>query len=322
MRRSGLVLVLALALTPSATSRAQPVAPDPADVQFREGNAAYHQGRFAEARASYVAAFRIKQTHDIAANLGFAEVKLEQWREAAKHLAFALRNWAPTGKVDSKESAAHWLGLAKQQIVTLTITVDAGAEVLLDGKPVATTAGEELFVDPGTHTVGARRDGYAPAEQTVQAEKGKAFPVTLVLAPSATATPSAPPPIRPPKAVVVASGVLAAVGLGAGIGLTVAANGKSADAGSMRVGLGGQRTACTATPTAACVTLKDTLRSESTLSRAAVGSYVAGSALAVAAVGMGLWHGRAPSGVKASASVRAGAAISADGARVTILGEW
>ena len=308
------------------------MAPDPADVQFREGNAAYHQGRFADARAAYVAAFRIKQTHDIAANLGFAEVKLEQWREAAKHLAFALRNWAPTGKVDSKESAAHWLGLAKQQIATLTITVDAGAEVLLDGKPVTTTAGEELFVDPGMHAVGARREGYAPVEQTVQAEKGKAFPVTLTLmlvpevkaAPTATATATVPVPPGgkgPSTAVLVSGGGLTAVALVMGTAFAVVSNGKASDAAAKNeafVKAGGPRACSTKAPAAGCGALTDLLKTRATLAQASLGSFVGAGVMAAATVIYGLAAPRS----ERKAGVRAVPVVSGHGAGLVVDGSF
>src|SRR5580692_6113300 len=116
MRRSVLLVLLALAVPPAATAFAQPAGQDAADVRYREGNAAYKQKRYAEAKAAFEDAFRLKHTHDIAANLGFAEIKLELWRDAATHLAFALRNWAPTGKAASRESTVEFLAIAKEKV--------------------------------------------------------------------------------------------------------------------------------------------------------------------------------------------------------------
>ena len=157
-------------------------------MRYRAGNAAYKQKHYAEAKTAYEDAFRLKQTFDIAANLGFAEFKLEMWRDAATHLSFALRNWAPTGKAESRASAVKYLGVAKERIATLAITVASGAEVMIDGKRAGTAPVEERFVDPGTHTVGAKRDGYNPIEQAVTAEKGKTLQVALSL------VATAPPP--------------------------------------------------------------------------------------------------------------------------------
>lgn len=341
MRRSVLLILLSLAIASPATTHAQPAGPDAADVRYRAGNVAFKQKRYVEAKAAYEDAFRLKQTFDIAVNLGFAEMKLELWRDAATHLSFALRNWAPTGKAESRVSAVEYLAAAKEQVATLAVTVTAGAEVMVDGKRMGTAPVEELFVDPGTHTIGARRDGYTQVEQTALAERGKTLPVALTLVaaalppPSASATPlpssssssSAPPapPIAsavarpaagPPQALIVTSGVLAAAGLGAGIGLTVAANGKASDEARLQMG----RSACF-TPganAAACATLNDAASSKVTLSNAAVSTFIGGSAFALVTAGLGIW---AATSSKA-APVRVVPTVGADRAGLSVVGVW
>ena len=340
MRRSILLLVLALAASQPSTSQAQPADSDPADVQFRLGNAAYKDKRFAEARTAFEAAFHLKQTHDIAVNLGFAEIKLELWRDAAAHLSFGLRNWAPTGKAASRESAVKFLAAAKEKVGTLTVTVAAGAEVLIDGKPAGTAPLDELFVEPGTHTVGARREGFDPVEQTVQAEKGKSYPVALTLIASAPppppqvsathpvpstsasgpvplpASPVVPPRAGPPPALIVTSGVLAAGGLGAGIGLTVAANHKASDEATLQLG----PSACVSpgANAAACSTLHAAASSKVTLSNAAVSAFLGGSALALVTGGLGIWMAVSPK----AAPVLVVPTVGADRAGLTVVGVW
>jgi hypothetical protein len=340
MRRSVLLILLALAVTPAATSHAQPAGPDPADVRFREGNAAYKQKRYAEAKAAYEDAFRLKQTHDIAANLGFAEVKLELWRDAATHLAFALRNWPPTGKAASRESAVQFLGVAKEKIATLTITVAVGADVLIDGKPAGTAPLEELFVEPGTHTVGAKRDGYEPAEQAVQAEKGKTSAVALTLVPvapppptasvSASAPPPLPtasattaPPIKPPKPLIVTTGVLGAAGLAAGIGFTVAANGKGATRTTLlgKVGQSGCFQPASAS-SADCTNLLNTAKSQSSLRNGAVAAYAVGGGLALVTAGLLVWTARKPAVPNDGVRIQVAPALGATDRGVVVNGTW
>ena len=196
-RRQSIVSILALAalLAAPAGASAQPAppaaanAPDPADAAFRQGNALYKEQRYAEAKAAFEQAFKLKRSHDIAANLGYAEMKLGQRRDAAEHLAFAVKNWPPTGKAENRESAVHFLGLAKAAVMTLRVVVNVeGATVLVDGKPVGTSPLEnDVFVEPGTRTIGARLAGYADAEQAVQATQGGEQKVDLSLV-------AAPPP--------------------------------------------------------------------------------------------------------------------------------
>lgn len=66
-----------------------------------------------------------------------------------------------------------------------------GAVVLLDGLEKALAPIEhEMFVEPGTRTIEAKRVGYADAKQVVEAAKGSAQVVTLTLVASAAVVPS------------------------------------------------------------------------------------------------------------------------------------
>jgi hypothetical protein len=206
------LLALTLLLFPSA-SRAQPPE-DTADVSFRQGTELYRQGQYQAAREALARAFALKQTFDIAAALGFAEIKLEHWRAAATSLAWALRNWAPTGKAASRESAAHWLDVAKTHIATLTILVDRGADVAVDGNAVGKAPlDDSVFVEPGHHVVAAHL-GAKTANADVEVPAGATQPVRLALA---AASDAVPPTARSRVPVIVlgtVSGVAAAVGIG------------------------------------------------------------------------------------------------------------
>jgi hypothetical protein len=292
-------LVLSAAQPASAQpASAQPAAPagaapkgatqappggDDADAHFRRGNELYKKERWAEAEGALEEAFRRKKVHDIAANLAYAEMKLGKHREAAEHLAFAVRTWAPTGKEDKRRFAEERLAQVKKEVATLKIRVNvAEAEVLVGGAKVGTSPLEgEVFVDPGAQTVEARKAGYREAKQVVQAAKGAEAEVTLVLEVVPVETgpasevaaggivPSVAPRIDtsqpkgsgseqtarggPRKELLIAGGITAGVAAGAGVVLAVVGASKSSDADDMAAGLerdggakacaGGQRAA-------------------------------------------------------------------------------
>jgi hypothetical protein len=305
-------------------------------VRYREGNAAYKQKRYAEARTAFEDAFRLKQTHDIAANLGFAEIKLELWRDAATHLSFALRNWAPTGKAASRESAVEFLALAKEKIGTLKITATPGAEVTIDGKPAGAAPVDELFADPGTHIVGAKRDGFEPATQSVQAEKGKTLAVTLALVPVAPLPPTAtapvppppptatvtppPPPWKPPKALIITTGALGVAGLAAGAGLAVAANKKGADRNALLATVG--QSGCFQSSSAECANLLSDAKSQSNLRNGAVGTLATGGALVLVTGGFLLWATSKPSAPRDGLRIQVAPALGATDRGLTVNGTW
>jgi hypothetical protein len=328
MRRT---LIISLLLLATATANAE-TPTDAADVLFREGNSHYKEQRWAEARSAYENAWRLKKAHDIAANLAYAEMKLGRWRDAAEHLAFAVKNWPPTGKADKRDYAAERFQIAKQEVGALTIQVDTPrADVLVDGVVVGQSPlGDEVFVEPGSHTVAAKRAGYEDAKQVVQAAKGSAQAVTLALPPApappttGTTAPPTPPPWRPGPALLIPAGALAVGGIAIGAGLTAAANAKGGQADTLGAKL--PPSTCAGTPPAAsasdCASLKSTLRTESQLSDGAVASFIVGGAFALTTAALGVWAGVAPTKAKDRPALRVVPTTSAHGGGLVMVGAW
>ena len=68
------------------------------------------------------------------------------------------------------------------QIGTLRVSLNvAGAAVWVDGRAVETSAGELVFVDPGSHTIEARVAGSPPARKTVRTQAGSTEEVRCLL---------------------------------------------------------------------------------------------------------------------------------------------
>lgn len=313
------VLTCVLSLAPSIASAQQPV--DQADVYFRQGNILYKAQSFAEAREAFASAWKLKKAHDIAANLAYTEMRLGRFREAAEHLAFAVKTWPPTGKADKRDYAIERFETAKREVGTLTVHVsETKADILVDGQFAGTSPLDtDIFVDPGSHTVEAKLIYFADAKQAVNVAKGSPATVNLMLAPALRPSPApssptvvvAPPATLPSPssrvspALFVVGGSLAALGLAIGGGLTLVANGKGADAKTLRADLG-SRSACAGSTvdTPSCTALKGDLASKDSFTKAAFASFIVGGAFALATTSLGAWAGIAPTREGRAQSVR------------------
>jgi hypothetical protein len=350
MRTVQLTLLLVALISGAATASAQPTAAAPgaeavakADALFREGVRFVAQQKWAEAEAKFLAAWALNPSYDVATNLGQAQYRLGKYRDAAEHLAFALRNWPIIGKREPRDLAQQRLAEVRKQVGAVTIRVSRpGAEVFVDGQPVGRSPIEhEVFVEPGARSIEAKLAGYEDAQQRIEASKGGELSVMLTLAASAVTTtgpggmatatpsgraapglPSPPPPsvARPIWPVAVGAGA-ALVFLGGGIGFTVAANTRMGDAAALREQVGG-RSACTGKPNGSllqtCAELHSALADRDTLSNVAMVSFLAGGALVLGTVGMGVWAWSTKPGVR----MEAAPVMGAHRGGIVVTGSW
>jgi PEGA domain len=296
------IFLLAATMTLAGTVSAQPTsgaAPPGADaatkaeVLFQEGMRFIAQKQWADAEQRFLSAWALNPSYDVAANLGQTENKLGKYKEAARHLAYAIKNWPLVGKREPRELAEKRLMELRALLASLRIQVSAaGAMVSVDGAPVGRSPIEvEVFVDPGSHTVEGRLDGYDDAKVVVQAEKGSKPQVTLELvrtAPLVPSSSSAPPPSTTPTPeprgasvpLVVTGAVVAGLGVAVGGALFGVAGGKASDADAQLAQMKATGTTCTSPPMAGpCTTLHNLNTSSDTLHNAAIPLLVAGSAI-------------------------------------------
>ncbi len=353
------MLALMVGVAPAAHARpaapAQPAAPpaaqapavdartsEEADARFRKGNELYKQGRYVSAEAELEVAFLLKKSHDIAANLAYAEMKLGKMRDAAEHLSFAVRNWAPTGKEDKRRYAEERLLAAKKEVATLRIRVSAPeAEVLVDGVKVGVSPIEgEVFVDAGSLVIEARRVGMKTARQEIAAAKGSEVEVSLAMEaePQVTAPPvpqpvgqgegarvppggEQPPVIEetgPRTAVLIAGGATAGAALIAGVIFTVVANGKAADRDELK---GWERCyeAGVQTGLPDCAKADDLRGDAAGFGNAAFWSFVGAGVIGAATVGYAVITGRS---AERSARPQIVPVVAASGGGLELLGRF
>jgi tetratricopeptide (TPR) repeat protein len=293
-----LVVTTGIAAAVSDTALAAPKGANDAAVTDKarelrnEGNVLYKRGDLPRARAAYLGAWLLKKHWQIALNLGDTEVRLGLYRDAAEHLAYYLRESAnaeppppPGGKKLYDE--------ARAKVGALEITSDAGgAEIAVDGKVVGVTPLEDpIFVEPGEHTIEARR-GEGFVASTITVEKGEARPVAMNLGVKSLPPPEPheeDPPRRSAIPAYVGAGISAAA-LGTGIVLTLLSNGASADADAQGAALDRAGAECpSATHGAQCDELLHSLERLDAFGNGAIVAYTAAGLALVGTAAYLVW---------------------------------
>jgi hypothetical protein len=291
---------------------------------YREGNEAFKEKRWSDAELLYLKAWALVRSFDIAANLGEVQLKLNKPRSAAVFLAFSLRATPPSAKPPNVERVRRYLDEARKQVgaVRLQGTDVAEAEVFVDGERVpAEEVKHEIYVEPGEHRIVIRRAGYEEVAMALMARAGvrETVPVAMkpleVKAPMAKAPEAERAPVAGAAVVVgkvgkekapaagarveerswvpvIALGAASAVGLGVGVGFTVASNGASADARRFSDVLAGANEQCIKPREGFAETCTQTSRAASragTMGDVAFGSYIVSGGLAIAAIAVAVW---------------------------------
>ncbi len=272
-------------------------------------------------------AWDLKHSYDIAGNLGIAEAALNKHRDAAEHLTFALHTFPANGKPEHRQLLEQTLARARLQVAAVTVRVNKDkADVSVDGKGVGISPlADTVFVDPGRRTIEAKLAGYDTASQVIEAKKGDASEVTLVL------TAPAPPPPLPPKPpvesssgvrtpVIITGAVLGGVGVIAGAVFAAMFQVKTNDATAMRDAIvqGGVTAGCGSSPSAQCLAIQSVMHDRVTFGNASVWSFIAGGTVGAGTVVYTLVAPRAAP----TSGMRAVPLFMANGGGVGLQGEW
>src|SRR5262249_37276716 len=155
-----------------------------------------------------------------------------------------------------KEKAEALVKRALAHVGTLALAVEpAGAEVLLDGKPLGKApVASPMFVEPGAHVIEARQEGDVSMQRSVDVQAGGRAEVVVKLARRAAPPPRVRVVAKRPLWPVAVGGALAVGGLAAGVGLAVAANGKASDVAQLQ---SGDRSSCSGSASSRCTDLHE-----------------------------------------------------------------
>jgi hypothetical protein len=303
------------AQTPGGTTPSKDDAlSDTARELFLKGAKASEQQKWDQCRATLLAAWGIKKHPQIAGNLAACEVKLGFYRDAAEHIAYFLRETPANATAERNAGqAVQRQALAKIAAVTIKVTIE-GAAVTIDGQAVgASPLQEQVFVEPGRHTIEARREGYPTARASLDAQASSSPEVTLKL--EQPVLPPPPPPPPPPEKrslvpAIVAGGV--AVGAAAaGVGLFVASSGKKDAVLTLDATIYKDHGRCVAPGPIdpRCAEIEPNARSASAMHNAAVGMFVGAGVLAAGALVYLLWP--ATKATKAGINIHAAPVVGA-----------
>lgn len=162
---------------------AAPARADETDALFDKGNAAYDAGKYEEALGHFAAVWKVRKTHDLAATMAQAELKLGRHAAAAEHLRYALAHFPLTGKAEMKKRMEEVFTDVRKNIATLRVKTNVkDAAIAIDGSPLdAATAREELFVSPGPRTIEVSAPGHSSVRRTIDAKAGDTQDVTFTL---------------------------------------------------------------------------------------------------------------------------------------------
>lgn len=209
-----LAVCLFAALGPASSARAE----DPALALFREGIEAINENNVPLAYEKFRASWSIRQTFDIAANLGAVEKAMGKKRDAAEHLDYALRHFPPTNSTDQRAEIAKDLEELKKDVGELHIQSATGATVEINGKPVGICPlPGPIFVEPGQQIIVAKKSEIGEGKIVVMVSVGEAQEVRVELTLEPKTGPVEPKPTpRPMWPGFVGVGVGAA-GIGVGI---------------------------------------------------------------------------------------------------------
>lgn len=317
-----------------AATQAKPAAaggaatPTSVEELFLKGVDLYSAQRWVEAEAAFLEVWRVQKTYDVAANLGTTEYRLEKWRDAAEHLAFAVRNWPVAAKAEAREIAKQRFEEVRAKVAAVTITVNvAGADVLVDGKSIGTSPlGADMFLDPGAHRVEARLRGYKTGSTTVQASAGETHAAKIELVREETESSGLGKGTQ--TALIVGGAVTSAVAFGMGVGFMTAGYGKETDASSLRDELQKETPVGVAVcdqPDASrasrCAELQSKLEDVKRFGTIAAGGFIAGSVLAAATTAFVIWT-RTSSSKRAQQQVWVAPAIGTTSQGVSVVGAW
>lgn len=268
---------------------------------FDEGVTAADAEQWTKARESLLSAWRIRPDWRVAAELGRAELMLGKRLEAIEHLGnFVQRAPASVPSVE-RQNARALLETARSSFGMLTVKVNArGAEVLVDGKAVGRVPlVQPILVEPGRRTIEARLEGRAPERALVEVTPGLVKEIVFTFSGprgegsdlGGSADTGRGPEWE--KWGIIAGTGFAVVGLGVGIGFTVAASGKreevEAELIKLRESTPVGEYVCPTRGLQRCAFYEDALDSNRVLNAVAITGYVIGGVAAAGTLALVFW---------------------------------
>jgi PEGA domain len=161
-----IVWITVVLMSVGAPAFAQP-APTPEEVQqaqarWGEGKAFFDAGNYEAARVAFKQAYTVFPHPAFLQNLGEAELRCGRQVDAARHLSQFIRT-ATAGTTAQRDAAKKSLKKATEKLGSVIVETNAeDAEVHVDDDVIGRSplGSMQWFVEPGAHSVIARKEGY------------------------------------------------------------------------------------------------------------------------------------------------------------------
>lgn len=168
-RRAPLVL-LALAL--SGTGALADNTADEAEIAFQRGNDFYAREDFQDALASYFLSYRLVPNRNVLFNIARCYEALDRYNEAYRYYNDLSREELSPG---DRKQVTQSLWRIRPMVALIHVTTEPpGAEVFVDREDLGSRgqSPQTLALDPGTHLIRVKRDGFRPAEVKLALVRG------------------------------------------------------------------------------------------------------------------------------------------------------
>lgn len=284
---------------------------------FQAGNRQFKNGELEAARSSYVEAWALSPSFDIACNLGRTEFELDLFQEAAEHLDYCVANFTASSRPEVREAEAKFNELfqkVRNNVGSFRVLVSPpSAEILVDHRIVGRAPlDREVFVEPGDHQIVARLEGYQTLKRTILVVAGAERELRLELErphdgltetateqPEASAKDTREPASEPGTAgfsaktpLVITGAVLSAAALGVGIGFTLhaASKGEDKDRLIQQAEDDPGKNQCEFQPShPTCTQLREAADDETLARNLSVAGYVGAAVLTATTIGLAIW---------------------------------
>src|SRR4051812_13932908 len=159
--------------------------------RFKEGVTFFDQKQYDKARVAFLQAYALKKHPAVLLNLAQSELRCGHEVDAAKHFSAYLRESTTTSDAE-RQAAEAGLSATKSAVALLDVNVDeSGAEIYVDGSLEGSSPlPGPLYVNPGTHTVEARKGGKTRTQQ-LNTNAGRQYSAELNFT-AKTAAPTVP----------------------------------------------------------------------------------------------------------------------------------
>ncbi len=259
---------------------------DEVDDLFVAGNDAYKAQHFDEAYDKLSRAWKARQTFDIAANLALVEKQLGKKRDAAEHVAYALRVFPITGQDAARDRLKARLAELEPDVGRVTIQVPPNTIIQVDGVVIGTSPlPGTIYVEPGTRVIVGEHPTLGKARVEAACALGKEVTVMLELKPSPNGNPVVPVAHHRSVVPAIVAYAVGVAGGAAGGALLAVHGGQVGDAEDL-----GKTSKCArSNPKGTCPTVDQAVSKANTTGNAGVGMLVVGGVGLAAGTGLLIW---------------------------------